>query len=79
MSTEDVDFCAALRSRGGLIRFTPAATVVHLRGRSGASNRPATSEAYRRSQIAFYEKHHPGWSPWLKRYLRLRGRLPRGL
>jgi hypothetical protein len=79
MYTEDVDFCAALRARGRRVRFTPVAEIVHLRGRSGASNRRATSEAYRRSQIAFYEKHHPGWSPWLKRYLRLRGRLPRGL
>ena len=30
--------------------------------------------AYRRSQLAFYEKHHPRWAPLLKLYLRLRGR-----
>ena len=34
MYEEDVDLCAALRARGGRILFTPAAQVVHLRGRS---------------------------------------------
>ena len=29
--------------------------------------------AYRRSQLAFYEKHHPHWVPFLRMYLRLRG------
>jgi hypothetical protein len=32
--------------------------------------------AYRRSQIAFYDKHHPRWAPVLRRYLKLRGLLP---
>jgi len=32
--------------------------------------------AYRHSQIAFYEKHHPRWAPILKAYLKIRGRLP---
>ena len=74
---EDVDFCAAVRARGHKVRFTPAAEVVHHRGRSVATNRPLVNAAYRRSQVAFYEKHHPGWAPWLKAYLRLRGKLPR--
>jgi GT2 family glycosyltransferase len=73
---EDVDFCAAIRARGRSVLFTPAAQVVHLRGRSVASARGATERAYRRSQIAFYEKHHPRWAPWLRGYLRVRGRLP---
>jgi GT2 family glycosyltransferase len=73
---EDVDFCAAVRARGHKVRFTPAAEIVHHRGRSVATNRPVVDAAYRRSQIAFYEKHHPGWAPWLKAYLRLRGKLP---
>ena len=46
-----------------------------------AANRPvsapattaATARAYRRSQIAFYAKHHPGWVPLLRLYLWLRG------
>ena len=35
--TEDVDFCAAIRGRGRRVLFTPAAEIVHLRGRSRAS------------------------------------------
>jgi len=74
MYTEDVDFCAALRARGRRILFTPDVEVVHLRGRSAASAPAATRDAYQRSRIAFYEKHHPGWVPFLKLYLRLRRR-----
>jgi N-acetylglucosaminyl-diphospho-decaprenol L-rhamnosyltransferase len=73
MYAEDVDFCAAIRARGGQIRFTPAVTVVHARGRSAATARAATAIAYRRSQLAFYEKHHPRWAPLLRWYVRLRG------
>jgi len=73
---EDVDFCAAIRSRGRKIRFTPAARITHLRGRSVARAPGATAAAYRRSQLAFYAKHHPRWLPWLRLYLRVRGRLP---
>jgi len=73
---EDVDFCEALRAKGRRILFVPEAEITHLRGRSRAS-RPAASElAYRRSQLAFYAKHHPRWHPWLKLYLRLKGTLP---
>ncbi len=74
--TEDVDFCARLRASGRRILFTPAAEVVHLRGRSRASAPRAADVAYRRSQLAFYAKHHPRWTPWLRLYLRLRGKLP---
>ena len=73
MYTEDVDFCAALRARGRRILFTPDVEVAHLRGRSAASAPAATRAAYRRSRLAFYEKHHPGWAPFLKLYLRMRG------
>ena len=45
--TEDVDFCAALRARGRRILFTPAAEVIHLRGRSRASAPAAMHPAYR--------------------------------
>lgn len=76
MYAEDVDFCAAVRARGRRVLFTPAATVTHLRGQSRASASAATERAYRRSQIAFYEKHHPAWAPLLRSYLKLRGRLP---
>ena len=75
--TEDVDFCAALRARGGRILFAPAAEIVHVRGRSRASDSARSNAAYRRSQVAFYEKHHPGWVPLLRAYLTLKGELPR--
>jgi GT2 family glycosyltransferase len=75
MYAEDVDFCAALRARGRRVIFTPAAEVVHLRGRAAASAPAATETAYRRSQLAFYAKHHPRWAPLLRAYLKLRGRL----
>jgi N-acetylglucosaminyl-diphospho-decaprenol L-rhamnosyltransferase len=73
--TEDVDFCHAIRGLGRRILFTPVATVTHLRGRSRLSRPEASRQAYRRSHLAFYEKHHPLWAPVLKRYLRLKGEL----
>jgi GT2 family glycosyltransferase len=73
MYTEDVDFCAAIRARGRRIVFTPDVEVVHLRGRSAASAPVITQAAYRRSQMAFYEKHRPAWAPLLRLYLWLRG------
>ncbi len=74
MYTEDVDFCAAIRARGGRILFTPDVEVVHLGGRSRATAPQATHAAYRRSQLAFYEKHHPWLAPLLRVYTRLRDR-----
>jgi hypothetical protein len=71
MYTEDVDFCAAIRALGRRILFTPDVEVVHLRGRSAASVPTATRDHYRRSQMAFYEKHHPLWVPLLKLYVRI--------
>ena len=76
--TEDVDFCAAIRARGRRVLFTPAATITHLRGRSRATAPAPMNVAYRRSQIAFYEKHHPRWAKWLRAYLRAKGQLPTG-
>jgi GT2 family glycosyltransferase len=72
--TEDVDFCAAIRARGRRVLFTPEVEVVHLRGRSVASNPAATSRAYRRSRLAFYRKHYPIVAPLLRVYLWLFGR-----
>jgi hypothetical protein len=73
---EDVDFCAALRGLGKRIRFYPGAWITHLRGRSGRQRPRATERHYRRSQVRFYEKHHPRWAGLLKAYLRARGRWP---
>jgi GT2 family glycosyltransferase len=76
MYTEDVDLCASFRARGRDVLFAATVEIVHLRGRSVASAPRATEAAYRRSQMAFYEKHHPRWAPWLRAYLKLRGRSP---
>ena len=75
---EDVDFCASLRGLGHDILFTPTVEVVHHRGRSGQSAPASTAAAYRRSQLAFYRKHHPAWYPVLRVYLGLRGKLSAG-
>ena len=71
---EDVDLCAAIRRRGGRILFTPAATITHLGGRSARTAPGAARAHYDRSHLAFYEKHAPGWTPWLRWWLRVRGR-----
>jgi GT2 family glycosyltransferase len=73
MYTEDVDFCAAVRTRGGRVLFTPSVEVMHLRGRSAATAPAATRAAYRRSHLAFYQKHHPALAPLLRAYHWLRG------
>ena len=75
MYEEDVDLCAAIRNRGGKVLFTPAAEITHLRGRSVARSAGAASSAhYDRSHVLFYEKHARAWAPWLRLWLRLRGR-----
>ncbi len=72
--TEDVDLCAAVRARGRRVLFVAGIEIVHRRGRSVASARSASERAYRRSQMAFYEKHHPRWAALLRLYLRLTGK-----
>ena len=75
MYTEDVDLCVSLRRRGRTVRFVPDAKVVHYRGRSAGRN-PKTESMRRRSQLAYYHKHHPRWAPLLSLYLRLTGKHP---
>jgi N-acetylglucosaminyl-diphospho-decaprenol L-rhamnosyltransferase len=74
--TEDVDFCAAVRAHGRTVRFTPDVEIVHARGRSRRHDPGAAVAAYRRSQLAFYVKHHPWWAPLLRLYLTVRGYRP---
>lgn len=74
--TEDVDFCASVRALGWKVLFTPVAEIVHLRGRSRATAARQTNAAYRRSHLAFYDKHHPRMAPLLRLYLRLKGERP---
>jgi GT2 family glycosyltransferase len=73
MYTEDVDLCAAVRARGRRVVFEPGAQILHLRGRSRATAASAADAAYRRSQMAFYEKHHPRWVRFLRIYLAVTG------
>jgi GT2 family glycosyltransferase len=68
MYTEDVDLCVALRALGKRIVFVPEAVVTHLRGRSSGRN-PQTERLRRESQLAYYAKHYPAWTPLLKVYL----------
>lgn len=75
---EDVDFCAALRRRGGRVLFTPAAEIVHLRGRSRRAAGARTDADYDRSHLAFYEKHSPRWLPLLRWWQKIRGRGDKG-
>ena len=74
--SRDVDFCASVRARGWKVLFTPSAEIVHLRGRSRATAVHQSNAAYRRSHLAFYEKHHPRMVPLLRAYLRLKGERP---
>jgi N-acetylglucosaminyl-diphospho-decaprenol L-rhamnosyltransferase len=71
MYSEDVDFCAAVRALGRRVLYDGSVSLVHLGGRSSVSPH-ARRAAYRRSQLSFYRKHHPGWVPLLRAYLRLR-------
>jgi GT2 family glycosyltransferase len=73
MYTEDVDLCVSLRRRGRLVLYVPSSEVLHLRGRSGPHN-PDLERLRRRSQVAYYEKHHPRWAPVLRLYLTLTGK-----
>jgi GT2 family glycosyltransferase len=74
MYTEDVDFCASIRARGHKILFTPDVQIVHLVGRSAAFSPRATRDAYHRSRLAFYRKHHPAWAPLLRMWLAVKSR-----
>ena len=75
MYEEDVDLCATLRQQGGTILFTPASTVIHLRGRSKVNAAAQKPSHYDKSHLAFYAKHAPHWVPLLRLWKRLRGRL----
>jgi GT2 family glycosyltransferase len=72
---EDVDLCRRLIGAGWELRYLADATVTHTRGVSAAARPEASELAYRRSQLAFYRKHHPAWvSGLLSAYLRTRYR-----
>lgn len=73
MYTEDVDLCVQMRKRGRTILYVAAAEVLHYRGRSAGRN-PETERLYRRSHVAYYDKHLPFWAPVLRAYLKVLGK-----
>jgi N-acetylglucosaminyl-diphospho-decaprenol L-rhamnosyltransferase len=73
MYTEDVDLCLQMTQRGRTILYVAAAEVLHYRGRSAGRN-PETERMYRKSHIAYYEKHLPFWAPVLRTYLKILGK-----
>ena len=73
MYTVDVDLCIAMTKRGRTVLYVAGAELLHYRGRSAARN-PATERLYRRSQLAYYEKHLPHWAGLLRTYLKLTGK-----
>ncbi len=74
--TEDVDLCASIRARGRRVVFAPEIEIRHRRGRARQHNPERAQQAYRRSHLAFYAKHHPRYHILLRLYLWLRGQLP---
>jgi len=70
---EDVDLCRRLVAAGWRLRYTPDATVRHIRGASAGQDPGAAELAYRRSQLALYRKHH-GWLAIVLLRLRLAAR-----
>jgi len=73
MYTEDVDLCTAMAKRGRSVLYVAGAEVLHYRGRSAARN-PETERLYRKSHVAYYDKHLPRWSGLLRSYLKLTGK-----
>lgn len=63
---EDVDLCHRMRRAGWGLRVVPEAHAFHVKG---GSDRGARAELeYRRSQLAYYRKHRPGWENRLLRF-----------
>ncbi len=57
---EDVDLCVRIGRLGFRVLFTPAAEVLHHRGRSMARTPGRARFEYHRSHLLYYRKHH-GW------------------
>ena len=74
MYNEDVDLCLAMTERGRRVLYIAAAEVLHYRGKSAAGN-PDLERLRQRSHVAYYEKHLPMWTPLLRLYLKVTGKL----
>jgi GT2 family glycosyltransferase len=74
MYNEDVDLCVAMKGRGRTTLYVAGAEVLHYRGRSAPKN-PELERLRQQSHVAYYEKHLPRWTPLLRLYLRMTGKL----
>jgi N-acetylglucosaminyl-diphospho-decaprenol L-rhamnosyltransferase len=74
MYNEDVDLCVEMRKRGRTTLYIAAAEVLHYRGRSAPKN-PELERRRQQSHVAYYEKHLRAWTPLLRAYLKLTGKL----
>jgi N-acetylglucosaminyl-diphospho-decaprenol L-rhamnosyltransferase len=71
---EDVDLCVRIGGLGYRVLFTPAAEVLHHKGRSMAQAPERARLEYHRSHLLYYRKHHGGWRvAFLRVYLAVLG------
>lgn len=68
---EDADLCLRLRRAGWRILFTPAAEIVHGKGKSAEQSRGRAVREYDRSHLRYYRKHNGPLSRALLRALML--------
>jgi hypothetical protein len=77
MYFEDKDICLRAGAAGMHVRYTPEASLVHIRGGSSAAGKKLAEMLYRRSQVYYYLKHRPrSESHLLYLYLKISGKLP---
>jgi GT2 family glycosyltransferase len=74
MYNEDVDLCVEMAKRGRITIYVAGAEVLHHRGRSAPKN-PELERRRQMSHVAYYRKHLPMWTPLLRVYLKLTGKL----
>jgi len=74
MYYEDVDLCVEMAKRDRMTIYIAGAEVLHHRGRSAPKN-PTLEHQRQLSHLAYYEKHLPSWTPLLRLYLKLTGKL----
>jgi N-acetylglucosaminyl-diphospho-decaprenol L-rhamnosyltransferase len=58
MYSEELDFCRRVKNAGWEVWYTPAATVVHVEGKSSGQDVPARHINFHTSKISYYRKHY---------------------
>lgn len=74
MYNEDVDLCVEMAKRGRTTLFIAGAELLHYRGKSAPKN-PELERLRQLSHVAYYDKHLPKWTPLLRAYLKVTGKL----